>query len=50
MQLKKLKKQLIRDMHVLIFSDNVTIEDERRIKEKAHEKGLLVMGPDVVQQ
>ena len=33
-------------MHVLIFSDNVTVEDERRIKEKAHEKGLLVMGPD----
>ncbi|WNS76520.1 acyl-CoA synthetase FdrA [Bacillus sp. DTU_2020_1000418_1_SI_GHA_SEK_038] len=40
------EKALDRDMHVLIFSDNVTIEDERRIKEKAHEKGLLVMGPD----
>ncbi len=40
------EKALDRDMHVMIFSDNVTIEDERRIKEKAHEKGLLVMGPD----
>ncbi|KAB2337262.1 acyl-CoA synthetase FdrA [Cytobacillus depressus] len=40
------EKALDRDMHVLIFSDNVTTEDERRIKEKAHEKGLLVMGPD----
>lgn len=40
------EKALDRDMHVLIFSDNVTVEDERRIKEKAHEKGLLVMGPD----
>ncbi|MGE8206635.1 acyl-CoA synthetase FdrA [Heyndrickxia sp. NPDC080065] len=40
------EKAIDNDMHVLIFSDNVTIEDERRIKEKAHEKGLLVMGPD----
>ncbi len=40
------EKAIDRDMHVLIFSDNVSIEDERRIKEKAHEKGLLVMGPD----
>ncbi|WP_053365875.1 acyl-CoA synthetase FdrA [Bacillus sp. FJAT-27245] len=40
------EKAIDNDMHVLIFSDNVTIEDERRLKEKAHEKGLLVMGPD----
>ena len=33
-------------MHVFMFSDNVTIEDERRLKEKAHAKGLTVMGPD----
>jgi FdrA protein len=39
-------KALDNDLHVLIFSDNVSIEDERRLKEKAHEKGLLVMGPD----
>lgn len=40
------EKALDNDLHVLIFSDNVTIEDERRLKEKAHSKGLLVMGPD----
>lgn len=39
-------KALDNDLHVLIFSDNVSIEDERRLKEKAHDKGLLVMGPD----
>lgn len=33
-------------MNVFMFSDNVTIEDEKRIKDKAHEKGLVVMGPD----
>ena len=25
-------------LHVFMFSDNVTIEDEKRLKEKAHEK------------
>ncbi|MFR2663475.1 MAG: acyl-CoA synthetase FdrA, partial [[Clostridium] scindens] len=29
-----------------MFSDNVTLEDEIKIKQKAHEKGLAVMGPD----
>lgn len=33
-------------LHVFMFSDNVTIEEEKRLKEKAHRKGLLVMGPD----
>lgn len=33
-------------MNVFMFSDNVTIEDEKKLKEKAHEKGLAVMGPD----
>ncbi len=32
--------------HVFMFSDNVNIEDERRLKQMAHEKGLIVMGPD----
>lgn len=40
------ERALDNDLNVLIFSDNVTVEDERRLKEKAHEKGLLVMGPD----
>lgn len=34
------------DKNVMIFSDNVSIEDERRLKQKAAEKGLIVMGPD----
>lgn len=33
-------------IHVFMFSDNVAKEDEVRLKQKAHEKGLLVMGPD----
>lgn len=33
-------------MNVFMFSDNVTIEDEKSLKEKAHKKGLAVMGPD----
>lgn len=37
---------LDRGMNVMIFSDNVSIEDELALKQKAHEKGLLMMGPD----
>ncbi|MDY2661760.1 MAG: acyl-CoA synthetase FdrA [Bariatricus massiliensis] len=33
-------------MNVFMFSDNVSIEDEKNLKEKAHKKGLAVMGPD----
>ena len=33
-------------MNVFMFSDNVTLEDEVHLKQKAHEKGLAVMGPD----
>ncbi|MCB5951219.1 acyl-CoA synthetase FdrA [Enterococcus sp. BWT-B8] len=32
--------------HVFCFSDNVSIEDEVRLKKMAHDKGLLLMGPD----
>ncbi|MDR2819851.1 MAG: acyl-CoA synthetase FdrA [Desulfovibrio sp.] len=32
--------------HVFIFSDNVPLEVENRLKKKAADKGLLVMGPD----
>ncbi len=32
--------------HVFLFSDNVPVEDEISLKQEAHEKGLLVMGPD----
>jgi succinyl-CoA synthetase alpha subunit len=33
-------------LHLMIFSDNVSLEDEVALKKKAVEKGLLVMGPD----
>ncbi|KRK78654.1 hypothetical protein FD03_GL002431 [Companilactobacillus nodensis DSM 19682 = JCM 14932 = NBRC 107160] len=34
------------NLNAFVFSDNVSIEDEARLKNKAHKKGLLVMGPD----
>ena len=32
--------------HVMLFSDNVSEEDEKKLKEEGTDKGLLVMGPD----
>lgn len=40
------RKALSRDLHVMMFSDNVSIVDERSLKELARERGLLMMGPD----
>lgn len=37
---------LTNGLHVLLFSDNVSLEDEHRLKTYAAEKGLFVMGPD----
>ena len=34
------------NLNVFMFSDNVAKEDETRLKNLAHDKGLLVMGPD----
>ena len=39
-------KALKRGLHVFLFSDNVSIEDEILLKGLARERGLLVMGPD----
>ena len=39
-------KALSLGLHVMLFSDNVSIGEERAIKVYAEEKGLLVMGPD----
>lgn len=39
-------KALKSGLHVMIFSDNVSIEEELKLKLFAKEKGLLVMGPD----
>jgi FdrA protein len=33
-------------MHVFLFSDNVPVEQEKRLKTLAANKGLLLMGPD----
>lgn len=40
------KDCLKHDINVMLFSDNVTIEEEKELKEMAVEKGLLMMGPD----
>lgn len=40
------KKALNNDLHVMLFSDNVTVEQEKELKELACQKGLLMMGPD----
>jgi succinyl-CoA synthetase alpha subunit len=37
---------LERDIHVMLFSDNVSIEEELTLKKYAVSKGLLMMGPD----
>lgn len=39
-------KAIRQGLHVMMFSDNVSLEDEIALKKEAHEKGLLVMGPD----
>ena len=38
-------KALSAGMHVLLFSDNVPLEEEVELKERAEQTGLLVMGP-----
>jgi FdrA protein len=40
------EKALWAGKHVMIFSDNVSLEDEIRLKTYAAREGLLVMGPD----
>jgi FdrA protein len=40
------RKALENGLHVFMFSDNVSLEEEVALKQKAVEKGLLMMGPD----
>ncbi len=40
------REALDRGLHVFLFSDNVSVEDEIALKTLGCEKGLLVMGPD----
>ncbi|SES28671.1 acyl-CoA synthetase FdrA [Salisediminibacterium halotolerans] len=37
---------LDKGLHVMMFSDNVDVEDEKRLKEKAVDQNLFMMGPD----
>ncbi|MDA8110458.1 MAG: acyl-CoA synthetase FdrA [Betaproteobacteria bacterium] len=39
-------KALRLGLHAMLFSDNVSVADERMLKQEAREHGLLVMGPD----
>jgi len=43
---REARKALENDLHVMLFSDNVSVEDEIALKQLAHERGLLMMGPD----
>ncbi len=40
------REALEQGLHVFLFSDNVSVEDEIALKTLGREKGLLVMGPD----
>ncbi len=42
---REAKKALEHGLHVFLFSDNVTIEEELELKTLAKSKGLMVMGP-----
>jgi FdrA protein len=39
-------RALTRGMHVFLFSDHVSVEDEIVLKRRGAERGLLVMGPE----
>jgi succinyl-CoA synthetase alpha subunit len=40
------RRALSRGLHVMMFSDNVPVEDEIDLKNEARRRGLLMMGPD----
>jgi FdrA protein len=40
------REALENDLHVMLFSDNVSLKDEVELKEIATERGVLMMGPD----
>ncbi|MDN5345257.1 MAG: hypothetical protein PWQ18_1371 [Clostridia bacterium] len=43
---REAREALRQGMHVFLFSDNVSLEDEVDLKKAAVAKGLLMMGPD----
>ncbi|MBF8984217.1 acyl-CoA synthetase FdrA [Lutibacter sp. B2] len=42
----EVRKSLKSGLHVMLFSDNVSMKEEKELKTLAREKGLLMMGPD----
>jgi succinyl-CoA synthetase alpha subunit len=43
---REARKALNKGLHVMLFSNNVSLDEEVALKNLAREKGLLVMGPD----
>ena len=43
---KEVEKALDHNLHVFVFGGDISVENEVRLKNKAHEKGLLLMGPN----
>ena len=43
---REARQALAAGLHVLVFSDNVPVEEEVALKREARERGRLVMGPD----
>ena len=43
---REARRALERGLNVMLFSDNVAVEDEVALKALARERGLLMMGPD----
>ena len=43
---REVKNALLNDKHVMLFSDNVALEEEIDLKKLARQRGLLMMGPD----
>jgi succinyl-CoA synthetase alpha subunit len=43
---REARRALNKGLHVMVFSDHVSVEEEVELKEMALERGLLMMGPD----
>lgn len=43
---REARQALKEGLHVMLFSDNVTVEEEKELKELGRDHGLFVMGPD----
>lgn len=43
---REARRALQRGLHVMLFSDNVSVDDEIALKDDAVARGLLMMGPD----